>query len=184
MSTLTLSKRRERACVPYQRGEVRQMLQLAHALRSETSILILFNMMMLQSAVQPEPDLNIDPQRDMVLYNVMVSDGLVDIVVVHHDGSATAVVVCDGGRGGDALANAQVSCKGLAASLKASMPSVTEVRAALLWTSTGDSFFDTLFQAMCQRQGIVPVMWGTLADSLAAVAPWAAAHRTGRRVAA
>ena len=176
--------RRQRACVPYQRGEVRPMLRMAAALHNETSILILFNMTTLQKSVPVEPDLGIDPARDMIMYSVIVNAGVIDIIVVHADGTATAVVVCNGDRGGAALATALLSCKPLAAALKAAMPTVSSVRPAMLWTSTGDLFIDTLFDGSCRRMGIVPVMWGTMGDSLAAVAPLAPPHRAGRRAAA
>ena len=85
--------------VPYELKDARRMMGEAFRLKDETSIKILFHSMTLQTVVPEEEELPIDPARDLITYNLVTRQGVVDIAVFHADGSATVIVVRDGTKG-------------------------------------------------------------------------------------
>ena len=143
---------------------VRSFLEEAVKSQNENSIKILFSALAMQQKIPIEERLPINPVLDTIAYNLKLRAGHVDIAVFHSDGSATVIVVRDGTKGMQHVASGigEAFCCGI--QLAESKCNLTKVRTALLWTATDFLFSDCILEAACERSGVVPMPWGTLAD--------------------
>lgn len=101
--------------------------------------------------------------RERIVTEMAFRFGRADIVIFHDDGSATVVEAKDGSRGYNHVLCGIGQVGLYATQLAMTKGAVTKVRRALMWTSTGDMWLDTLIVVACQEAGVIAVEWPTMA---------------------
>ena len=101
--------------------------------------------------------------RERIVTEMAFRFGRADIVIFHDDGSATVVEAKDGSRGYNHVLCGIGQVGLYATQLAMTKGAITKVRRALMWTSTGDMWVDTLIAVACQEAGVIAVEWPTMA---------------------
>lgn len=117
-------------------------------------------------------------QSDMCVFDMRVAegvadlhgdDGVADLVVVHADSTVTVIALRNGDKGLEHVGRGMRAVLAIAGPVgaKCLAPST---RKALLWSSCGDPTDDAILGVLCERAGIIPLSWPSLAVQAAASA--------------
>lgn len=138
-----------------------QIISYASQARNESAITALFSLN-LRSKDHQDHRLPVVPGLDQIVYEMSFRYGRADMVVFHHDGSATVIEVKNGDKGAMWVMAGLGQVTMYALQLALNKGALTRVRKALLWTSTGDLFADALIETACESAGVIPLAWGRL----------------------
>jgi hypothetical protein len=112
------------------------------------------------------PDIPVDAEFDVFVFEYRVPHGRVDVAIFHVDGSLTLVEAKDGRCGMKHVlcGIGQVMMYALDAGMAPSRPKV--IRKALLWNSTGNLLDDAIIETACEQAGIIPMQIGPIQPQL------------------
>jgi hypothetical protein len=103
---------------------------------------------------------------DRIVLEMPLRYGRADIVMFHQDGTATVIEVKDGSTGYTQVV-AGIGQAGLyATQLMMAKGALKGVRRALLWSSTGDAYLDTVITLVCAQAEVKPLLFSTVKSLL------------------